>query len=107
MVGSDYLVIVSGDFGCRECGRIVSSLDLSPKVIQRHSSLCCGLQVAADDDDVLIKRSEYDDDAVLIERSKCDDDDVLIETSEYDDDDVLIERSECDDDDVTDQKIRV
>ena len=42
--------------------------------------MSCGLQVVADDDDVvLIKRSEYDDD-----------DDVLIERSEYDDDDVLI-----------------
>ena len=33
MIGSDYPVIVSGDFGRRECGRIPSSLDLSPKVI--------------------------------------------------------------------------
>ena len=33
MIGSDYPVIVSGDFGRRECGRIASSLDLSPKVI--------------------------------------------------------------------------
>ena len=49
MIGSDYPVIVSSEFGCRECGRIVSSLDLSPKVIRRHSSSCCGLQVADDD----------------------------------------------------------
>ena len=33
MIGSDYPVIVSGDLGLRECGRIASSLDLSPKVI--------------------------------------------------------------------------
>ena len=33
MIGSDYHVIVSNDFGRRECGRIASSLDLSPKVI--------------------------------------------------------------------------
>ena len=32
-IGSDYPIIVSGDFGHRECGRIASSLDLSPKVI--------------------------------------------------------------------------
>ena len=33
MIRSDYLVIVSGDFGRGECGRIASSLDSSPKVI--------------------------------------------------------------------------
>ena len=33
MIGSDYPVIVSGDLGHRECGRIASSLDSSPKVI--------------------------------------------------------------------------
>ena len=33
MIGSDYPVIVSGDFGHQECGRIASSLDLSSKVI--------------------------------------------------------------------------
>ena len=33
MIGSDYPVMVSNDFGPRECGRIASSLDLSPKVI--------------------------------------------------------------------------
>ena len=53
MIGSDYPVIVSGSFGCRECGRIVSSLDLCPKVIRRHPSSCCGLQII--DDDVLTK----------------------------------------------------
>ena len=37
MIGSDYPVIVSGDFGRRECGRIASSLDLSPKVIGSDS----------------------------------------------------------------------
>ena len=52
MIGSDYPIIVSGDFCPRECGRIVSSLDLSPKVISRLSSSNCGLQVLADDDDV-------------------------------------------------------
>ena len=78
MIGSDYPVIVSGDFDRRECGRIVSSLDLGPKVIRRLSSSCCGLQVIADDDDVLIETSEYDDDDILIKRSEYDDDDVLI-----------------------------
>ena len=33
MIGSDYPVMVSDDFGRQECGRIESSLDLSPKVI--------------------------------------------------------------------------
>ena len=33
MIGSDYPLIVSDDLGRRECGRIASSLDLSPKVI--------------------------------------------------------------------------
>ena len=81
-------------------------------------SLRCGLQVAANDDDVLIERSEYDDDDVLIKISECDDDDILIKRSECDDDDVLIEISECDgddvlfkslkyDDDVADWKIRI
>ena len=50
MIESDYLIIVSGDFVHREYGRIVSSLDLSPKVIRRLSSLYCGLQVVANDD---------------------------------------------------------
>ena len=49
-------VIISGDFGHRECGRIVSSLDLSPKVIRRLSSSYCGLQVIADDDDVVDRK---------------------------------------------------
>ena len=31
-------------------------------------SLCCGLQVIADDDDVLIKISEYDDDDVAVRK---------------------------------------
>ena len=52
VIGSDYPVIVSGDFGRRECGRIVSSLDLSPIVIRRHLSSYYGLQVVADDDDI-------------------------------------------------------
>ena len=52
MIGSDYHVIVSGDFICRECGRIVSSLNLIPKLIQRLSSSYCGLRVVVDDDDV-------------------------------------------------------
>ena len=47
-------------------------------MIRRLSSLCCGLQVVVDDDDVLIKRSEYDDDDVLIERSEYVDDDVAV-----------------------------
>ena len=32
VIGSDYPVIVSSDFGPRECGRIVSSLDIRPKL---------------------------------------------------------------------------
>ena len=32
VIGSDYPVIVSGDFGRRECGSIVSSLDICPKL---------------------------------------------------------------------------
>ena len=52
VIGSDYPIIVSGEFGLLECGRIVSSLDLSPKVIHRLSSSYCGLQVVTDDDDV-------------------------------------------------------
>ena len=51
-------------------------MDLGPKVIRRLLSSCCGLQVIADDDDVLIKRSEYDDDDILIKRLEYDDDDV-------------------------------
>ena len=47
-------------------------------MIQRISSLCCGLQDIADYDDVLIERSEYDDDDVLFERSEYDDDDVAV-----------------------------
>ena len=54
-------------------------------MIRRLSSSCCGLQVIADDDDILIERSEYDDDDVLIEISEYDDD-ILIEISKYDDD---------------------
>ena len=42
-------------------------------MIRILSSSCCGLQVISDDDDVLIKRSEYDDDDILIERSEYDD----------------------------------
>ena len=48
-----YLVIVFGDFGCRECGGIVSSLDFKSKSDPKtFLSLSCGLQVVADDDDV-------------------------------------------------------
>ena len=45
-------------------------MDLSPKVIQILSSSYCGLQVVDDDDnDVLIKISEYDDDDdVVVDR---------------------------------------
>ena len=56
MIGSDYPIIVSGDFGPREFGRIASSLDLSPKVIRRLSSSNCGLQVVVDDDDVVDRK---------------------------------------------------
>ena len=52
MIGSDYPVIVFGDFGPQECGRIASSFDLIPKVIRRILSSNCGLQVVADDNDV-------------------------------------------------------
>ena len=52
MIGNNYPVIFSGDFGRQECGRIVSSPNLSPKVIRRLSSSYCGLQVVTDDDDV-------------------------------------------------------
>ena len=38
---------------------------LSPKVIRKIFSLCCGLQVVANDD-ILIKRSDYDDDDVVV-----------------------------------------
>ena len=47
-------------------------------MIQILSSSCCGLQVIADDDDILIERSEYDDDDILIEISEYDDDDVAV-----------------------------
>ena len=54
---------------------IASSLDFKSKSEPNtFLSLRCGLQVAADDDDVLIERSEYDDDDILIERSEYDDD---------------------------------
>ena len=33
VIGIDYPIIVSSEFGHRECGRIASSLNLSPKVI--------------------------------------------------------------------------
>ena len=49
-------VIASGGFSPRECGRIVSSLDLSPKVIHRLSSSYCGLQVFAVNDDVVDRK---------------------------------------------------
>ena len=37
VIGSDYLVIVSGDFGRRECGKDCIVLGLSPKVIGTDS----------------------------------------------------------------------
>ena len=52
MIGSDYPIIVYGDFGCQECGGIVSSMELSPKVNRRVSSSYCGLHIVATDDDV-------------------------------------------------------
>ena len=74
------------NFDHREGGRIASFLDFKSKSeTKEFLSLKCGLQIVADDDDVLIERSECDDDDVLIERSKCDDDDVLLESSKYDD----------------------
>ena len=60
---------VSRGFGPQECCRIVSSIDLGPKVIRRLLSSCCGLQVV-DDDDILIKRSECDDDDVADRKVK-------------------------------------
>ena len=56
MIESYYPVIVSDVFDCQECDRIVSSLDLSPKVIRRLSSSYCGLQAIADDDDVVDRK---------------------------------------------------
>ena len=108
MIGTGYHVINPITLVVNNLVGIASSLDFKSKSEPKtFLSLRCGLQVAANDDDVLIKRSEYDDvlierseydDDVLIERSEYDDDDILIERSEYDDDDVLIERSEYDDD---------
>ena len=74
VIGSDYPVIVSGDFGPRECGRIVSSLDLSPKVIRRLSSSYCALQAVANDDDVVDRKIK-----VLLMMMMM----LLIERSEY------------------------
>ena len=64
----------SGDFDPRECGGIVSSLDLSPKVIRRLSSSYCGLQVVDDDDDVPNRKIKVLMMMLLIERSECDHD---------------------------------
>ena len=53
MIGSDYPVIVSSDFGCQECGGIASSLVFKSKIDPKTSlSLNYGLQVVVDDDDV-------------------------------------------------------
>ena len=70
MIGSDYPIIVSGDFDPQECGRIVSSLDLCPKLIHRLSSSYCGLQVVAADDDVADRKIRVLMMMLLIERSK-------------------------------------
>ena len=48
MIGSNYPVIESGDFGCRECGGIASSLDFKSK--SDLNTLYCGLQVVDDYD---------------------------------------------------------
>ena len=102
VIGSDYPIIVSGDFGLRECGRIVSSLDLSPKVIRRLSSSCCGLEVVVVDNYVSDRKIKV----LLMMLLK-----VLMMTMMI----VLIERSECDDDvaqriaatDDVDQKVKI
>ena len=65
MIGSDYPVIVSGGFGCRECGRIVSSLDFKSKSDPKNFCLCTM------DCRLLLMMMMF-----LIERSECDDDDV-------------------------------
>ena len=70
VIGSDYPVIASEDFGPRECGRIVSSLELSSKVILRILSSYCGLQVVADDDDVADRKIKVLMMMLLIESSK-------------------------------------
>ena len=54
MIGSDYPIIKSDDFGCRECGGIESSLEFKSKSDRKtFFSLYYGLQVVADDDDVV------------------------------------------------------
>ena len=78
MIGTDYPVINPVTSVVKNVVGIASSLDFKSKSEPKiFFSLRCGLQVATDDDDILIKRLEYDDD-VLIERSNYDDDDVLI-----------------------------
>ena len=57
MIGTDYPIIESGDFGCQECGGIASSLDFKSKSDPNTSlSLYYRLQVVADDDDVLAQK---------------------------------------------------
>ena len=65
MIGSDYPVIESGDFGCRECGGIASSLDFESK---SDPKIFC-LRIV--DCRLLLLMMMF-----LIERSECDDDDV-------------------------------
>ena len=63
MIGSDYPVIESDDFGYRECGGIASSLDFKSKSYPKTFCLCtvdCRL--------LLIMMM------FLIERLECDDD---------------------------------
>ena len=52
MIGSDYPVIESGDFSCRECGGIASSLDFKSKSDRKNSVFVLWRQFVATDNDV-------------------------------------------------------
>ena len=69
MIGSDYPVIESDDFGCRKCSGITSSLDLKSKSESLRIVDCRLLMMMM----MLIERSEYDDD--VAQRIVVDDDD--------------------------------
>ena len=66
MIGSDYPIIESGDFGCRECGGIASSMDFKSK---RDLKTFC---LRTMDCRLLLLMMMF-----LIERLECGDDDVL------------------------------
>ena len=67
MIGTDYPVINLVTSVVKNVVGLHHPWTLSPKVIQRLSSSCCGLQVVADDD-VLIERSKYDDNDVVVQK---------------------------------------